>query len=370
MGSSSTWTPKQNKLFENALTIYDKDTPDRWHNLAKAVGGKTAEEVKRHYEMLVEDVNHIESGLVPLPNYKQAGGTNKGYNKLMDDQEQSSPKKMDEDACPFKIILGSSSVARRKILAEMGYEFTIMEEPEELVMALAEAKADAIISKLQTIDNQEKDVKPTLLVAADTVVVYEGMIREKPSSHEEARQFIKGYSGRHTATIYFHDIPDQVIDNLIEEGIVLNVAGGLIIEHPLILPYVKQVQTFISVAGGLYILIHRRLQVGAVKESEMEAKFFRFLKIVGVGFKGRAESEGRLLYLKLGYSHEVELTVPPAVRVFCFKPNIVCCTGIDKQRVHQFAAAVRSCKPPEVYKGKGIMYLDEVIKKKQGKKSK
>ncbi|KAM1793836.1 hypothetical protein ACFX11_034379 [Malus domestica] len=101
----------------------------------------------------------------------------------------------------------------------------------------------------------------------------------------------------------------------------------------------------------------------------MEAKFFRFLKIVGVGYKARAEAEGRMLYLKLGYSHEVELTVPPAVRVFCFKNNVVCCTGIDKDRVHQFAAAVRSCKPPEVYKGKGIMYVDEVIKKKQGKKS-
>ncbi|KAM1763244.1 hypothetical protein ACFXTH_002478 [Malus domestica] len=103
---------------------------------------------------------------------------------------------------------------------------------------------------------------------------------------------------------------------------------------------------------------------------QMEAKFFRFLKIVGVGYKARAEAEGRMLYLKLGYSHEVELTVPPAVRVFCFKNNVVCCTGIDKDRVHQFAAAVRSCKPPEVYKGKGIMYVDEVIKKKQGKKSK
>ncbi|CAH1418362.1 unnamed protein product [Lactuca virosa] len=89
----------------------------------------------------------------------------------------------------------------------------------------------------------------------------------------------------------------------------------------------------------------------------MEAQFFRFLKIVGVGFKARAESEGRLLFLKLGYSHEVELSVPPAVRVFCFKPNIVCCTGIDKQRVHQFAAAVRSCKPPEVYKGKATFQL-------------
>ncbi|RDX83603.1 60S ribosomal protein L6, mitochondrial, partial [Mucuna pruriens] len=99
----------------------------------------------------------------------------------------------------------------------------------------------------------------------------------------------------------------------------------------------------------------------------MEAKFFRFLKIVGVGYKARAEAAGRLLYLKLGYSHEVELAVPPAVRVFCFKNNVICCTGIDKQRVHQFAATVRTCKPPEVYKGKGIMYVDEVIKKKQGK---
>ncbi|CAA0833853.1 ribosomal protein L6 family protein [Striga hermonthica] len=103
--------------------------------------------------------------------------------------------------------------------------------------------------------------------------------------------------------------------------------------------------------------------------SLMEAKFFRFLKIVGVGFKARAESEGRLLYLKLGYSHLVELAVPPAVRVFCFKNNVVCCTGSHKERVHQFAAAVRSCKPYEVYRHKGIMYIDEVTKK-EGKRSK
>ncbi|KAK9270450.1 hypothetical protein L1049_026030 [Liquidambar formosana] len=86
MGSSSTWTPKQNKLFENALAIYDKDTPDRWHNLARAVGGKSVEEVKRHYEMLVEDVEHIESGQVPLPNYGKSGGSNKGCNYM--DEEQ------------------------------------------------------------------------------------------------------------------------------------------------------------------------------------------------------------------------------------------------------------------------------------------
>ncbi|KAL7002696.1 hypothetical protein U1Q18_003853 [Sarracenia purpurea var. burkii] len=64
------WTPKENKAFEKALAVYDKDTPDRWCNIAKAVGGKTAEEVKSHYEILVEDVKHIEQGQVPFPNYK------------------------------------------------------------------------------------------------------------------------------------------------------------------------------------------------------------------------------------------------------------------------------------------------------------
>ncbi|BAH94363.1 large ribosomal subunit protein uL6m [Oryza sativa Japonica Group] len=102
----------------------------------------------------------------------------------------------------------------------------------------------------------------------------------------------------------------------------------------------------------------------------MEAKFFRFLKLVGVGFKARTEREGRELFLKLGYSHEVQFTAPPAVRVFCFKPNLICCTGIDKNRVHHFAGAVRNSKTPEVYKGKGILYIDEVIKLKPGKKQK
>ncbi|CBI17516.3 hypothetical protein VitviT2T_005514 [Vitis vinifera] len=174
----------------------------------------------------------------------------------------------------FKIILGSSSVARRRILAEMGYEFTIVtadidekgirkETPEELVMALAEAKADAILSKLQIKDYLAEDLPPTLLITADTVVEYKGTIREKPSSEEEAREFVKGYSGSHggvvgsvlvtnlktgtrkggweRAEVYFYDIPDEVIDNMIEEGISLNVAGGLMLEHPLTLPFVESV---------------------------------------------------------------------------------------------------------------------------------
>ncbi|ONI32654.1 hypothetical protein PRUPE_1G378700 [Prunus persica] len=197
----------------------------------------------------------------------------------------------------FKIILGSASVARRKILAEMGYEFIVMtadidekcirkEKPEELVLVLAQAKADAIISKLQTINNQEKDAEPTIVIAADTVVVYEGVIREKPSSKEEARQFLKDYSGGHAATvgsvhvtnlktgfskgewdrveIYFHEIPDEIIEKLIEEGTVLKVAGGLIIEHPLILPFVKEVVGTTDSVMGLPKDLTRRLLKEAI----------------------------------------------------------------------------------------------------------
>ncbi|CAA0839564.1 Maf-like protein [Striga hermonthica] len=164
-------------------------------------------------------------------------------------------------------------MARRKILAEMGYDFTIMtadidekrirkDKPEDFVMALAEAKADAIITRLEATDELEKQ-RPTLLITADTVVVYQGTIREKPSTKAEAQQFIRDYSGGsaqvvgsvlvtnlvtgsrkggwESAEVYFLDIPDEVVDNLIEEGIILNVAGGLMLEHPLTLPLVDTV---------------------------------------------------------------------------------------------------------------------------------
>ncbi|KAF3440411.1 hypothetical protein FNV43_RR19354 [Rhamnella rubrinervis] len=73
--SNSPWTPKQNKQFEKALALYDKDTPDRWQKIARAVGGKSADEVKRHYEILEEDIRHIEAGRVPFPNYRSNGNS-------------------------------------------------------------------------------------------------------------------------------------------------------------------------------------------------------------------------------------------------------------------------------------------------------
>ena len=71
--SNSYWTPKQNKLFEKALAVHDKDTPDRWQKVAAAVGDKSAEEVRRHYEILVMDLMCIESGQIPIPNYRSTG---------------------------------------------------------------------------------------------------------------------------------------------------------------------------------------------------------------------------------------------------------------------------------------------------------
>ncbi|KAJ7972096.1 Radialis [Quillaja saponaria] len=68
--SSSSWTTEENKAFERALAVYDKDASDRWDNVARAIGGaKTLEEVKNHYELLVKDVKDIESGKVPCPKY-------------------------------------------------------------------------------------------------------------------------------------------------------------------------------------------------------------------------------------------------------------------------------------------------------------
>ncbi|XP_019706832.1 protein RADIALIS-like 4 isoform X2 [Elaeis guineensis] len=60
--SDSSWTLRENKRFEEALAKYDKDTPDRWRKVAQAVGSKSVEEVKRHYELLVRDIHYIESG--------------------------------------------------------------------------------------------------------------------------------------------------------------------------------------------------------------------------------------------------------------------------------------------------------------------
>lgn len=79
-GFYSSWTKKENKKFEEALAFYDQDTPDRFEKVARAVGGgKTAEEARRLYELLVRDVRKIEAGQVQIPLYKNAGCNGRGY---------------------------------------------------------------------------------------------------------------------------------------------------------------------------------------------------------------------------------------------------------------------------------------------------
>lgn len=89
------------------------------------------------------------------------------------------------------------------------------------------------------------------------------------------------------------------------------------------------------------------------------------LEIIGVGFK--AQVKGKVLTLNLGYTHPIDYQIPEGVEVKCPNPTRVEITGSDKQMVGQVAAEVRLFHEPEPYKGKGILYVGEVIRRKQGK---
>ena len=89
------------------------------------------------------------------------------------------------------------------------------------------------------------------------------------------------------------------------------------------------------------------------------------LEINGVGY--RAAKEGNKLILIIGYSHPVEVSEIPGITIEVPQPNQIVISGCDKQMVGQFAAEVREKRPPEPYKGKGIKYTDEVIRRKVGK---
>ena len=94
--------------------------------------------------------------------------------------------------------------------------------------------------------------------------------------------------------------------------------------------------------------------------------FEKKLEINGVGY--RAAMQGRNIQLSLGFSHEVVHQVPEDITVACPKPTEIVVSGIDKQKVGQVAAEIRSYRPPEPYKGKGVKYADETIFRKEGKK--
>lgn len=93
--------------------------------------------------------------------------------------------------------------------------------------------------------------------------------------------------------------------------------------------------------------------------------FTRKLELVGVGY--RAAAQGRALTLSLGYSRPVVYTVPPGIAVEVENQTLITVSGVDKQLVGAVAAKIRSFRKPEPYKGKGVKYLEERIRRKAGK---
>ena len=96
--------------------------------------------------------------------------------------------------------------------------------------------------------------------------------------------------------------------------------------------------------------------------------FEKKLEVNGVGY--RAAKQGKTLTLSLGYSHPVEMTDPEGIETVLDGQNIIIVKGIDKEKVGQFAAEIRDKRRPEPYKGKGIKYADETIRRKVGKTGK
>lgn len=94
--------------------------------------------------------------------------------------------------------------------------------------------------------------------------------------------------------------------------------------------------------------------------------FSKTLELNGVGY--RAQMKGSALNLQLGYSHDIDYPAPDGIDIKVTKPTEIIISGMDKQKVGQVAAEIRAFRPPEPYKGKGVKYADETIRRKEGKK--
>lgn len=104
-----------------------------------------------------------------------------------------------------------------------------------------------------------------------------------------------------------------------------------------------------------------RNQVKGVSEG-----FEKKLEIIGVGYK--AAVDDRFLTLNLGYSHEIKFLIPEGIAIKAIKPTLLSISGCDKEKVGQVAALIVQQRPPEPYKGKGIRYEGQVVRRKEGKK--
>ena len=116
-----------------------------------------------------------------------------------------------------------------------------------------------------------------------------------------------------------------------------------------------------SLHGLTRTLIHNMV-VGVTEGYKKE------LDVLGVGY--RVQKQGKDMIMNLGFSHNVVVSDTEDIKIECPTPNKIIISGPDKQKVGQFAAAVREKRPPEPYKGKGIRYTDEHVRRKEGKAGK
>ncbi len=132
-------------------------------------------------------------------------------------------------------------------------------------------------------------------------------------------------------------------------------------ENEIIVTRPNDLKKFKSLHGLTRSLIHN--MVTGVTEG-----YEKTLEVNGVGYG--AQKQGNKLILTLGYSHPVEMTDPEGIETAVDGTNKIMVRGIDKEKVGQYAAEIRFKRPPEPYKGKGIKYADEVIRRKEGKTGK
>lgn len=183
----------------------------------------------------------------------------------------------------MKIILGSQSKSRRELMEQIVPEFDTMsadidekairsDNYKQLPLLLAHAKADALFAGIS---------EPALLITSDQVVIWQDQLREKPETVEEARMFLESYSshppqtvtavvvtdtatgkrteGVATASVFCHQIPPAIIEQLVEEGNVMSAAGGFRIEDPLFKPYIDHIEGTTDSIMGLPLELTRTL---------------------------------------------------------------------------------------------------------------
>ena len=148
--------------------------------------------------------------------------------------------------------------------------------------------------------------------------------------------------------------PKGEINKTFRDDIEIKIAGGVVTFH------IKRNDKFSKSLWGTYASHVKNMIAGVVTPYQKK------LILEGVGFK--SEVKGKELVFALGFSHPVVVAIPEGI-IATAEKNIITISGIDKELVGSFTAAIRALKKPEPYKGKGIRYVGEVVKIKQGKKT-